>query len=150
MIPIFAQPAGRRGNPVCLRHVKLLFSPIYLYFLLFFIPFIVFALLFSPPPSRNSDLGSHSRLFSPLPTTVRALHFYREMASALSSLVDSRRHPTHPASVLFLHPREIPGHALLYDRVEVPYRTVHITPAPPGFSKLDCWTTKRVPIPNDT
>ena len=27
----------------------------------------------------------------PLPTTVRALHFYREKISALSSLVDSRR-----------------------------------------------------------
>ena len=46
---------------------------------------------YSLPPSRNSDPGSHSRLFSPLPTTVRALHFYREKISALSSLVDSRR-----------------------------------------------------------
>ena len=27
----------------------------------------------------------------PLPTAVRALHFYREKISALSSLVDSRR-----------------------------------------------------------
>ena len=43
------------------------------------------------PPSRNSDPGSHSRLFSPLPTTVRALHFYREKISAVFSLVDSRR-----------------------------------------------------------
>ena len=32
---------------------------------LFFIPFTVFALLFSPPPSRNLDPGSHIRLFSP-------------------------------------------------------------------------------------
>ena len=33
---------------------------------------------------------------SPLPTTVRALHFYRKKISALSSLVDSRRIvPTH-------------------------------------------------------
>ena len=32
----------------------------------------------------------------PLPTTVRALHFFREKTSALSSLVDSRRIvPTH-------------------------------------------------------
>ena len=46
---------------------------------------------FSLPPSRNSDTGSHSRLFSPLATTVRALHFYCEKISALSSLVDSRR-----------------------------------------------------------
>ena len=29
------------------------------------IPFVVFALLFSLPPSRNSDPGSHSRLFVP-------------------------------------------------------------------------------------
>ena len=29
------------------------------------IPFIIFALLFSLPPSRNSDPGSHSMLFSP-------------------------------------------------------------------------------------
>ena len=35
--------------------------------------------------------GSRSRLFSPLSSTVRALHFYREKISALSSLVDSRR-----------------------------------------------------------
>ena len=35
------------------------------------------------PCSRNSDPGSHGR--------VRALHFYREKISALSSLVDSRR-----------------------------------------------------------
>ena len=36
-------------------------------------------------------MGSYSRLFSPLPTTVRALHFYLENLSALCSLVDSRR-----------------------------------------------------------
>ena len=65
--------------------------------LFFFIFFFLFPshLLSSPfcslPPSRNSDLGSHNRLFSPLSTTVRALHFYREKNSALSSLVDSRR-----------------------------------------------------------
>ena len=46
---------------------------------------------FSLPPSRNSDPGTHSRLFSPLPTTVRALHCYREKISALSSLVNLRR-----------------------------------------------------------
>ena len=52
--------------------------------------------LLSPAPSRNSDPGSHSRLFSPLPTTMRAFHFSREKTSALSSLVDSRRiTPTH-------------------------------------------------------
>ena len=61
----------------------------------FSIPFIIFTLLFSLPPSRNSDTGSHSRLFSPLATTVRALHFYCEKISALSSLVDSRRIGTY-------------------------------------------------------
>ena len=48
------------------------------------VPFIifVFALQFSLPPSRNSDPGSHSRLFSPFPTTVCAFFFYREKTSA--------------------------------------------------------------------
>ena len=66
-------------------------------FVLFFPhSFTIFALLSSLPPSRSSDPGSHSRLFFPLPTRVRALHFYRENISALSSLVDSRRIvPTH-------------------------------------------------------
>ena len=41
--------------------------------------------------SRNSDPGSHSRLFSSLPTTVRTLHFHRENTSALSCLVNSSR-----------------------------------------------------------
>ena len=54
----------------------------------FFIPFIMFALLFSLPPSRNSDPGSYSRLFSPLVTTVRALHYYYGgKISARSSLL---------------------------------------------------------------
>ena len=40
---------------------------LYSFFLSSFFPFIIFALLFSLPPSRNSnsDPGSHSRLFSP-------------------------------------------------------------------------------------
>ena len=57
------------------------------------IPFILFAFLFFLPRRRNSDhpfIVSHSGLFAPLPATVRALHFYREKDSALSSLVDSR------------------------------------------------------------
>ena len=59
-------------------------------------PFIIFTGLVLVPPSRNSDPGSHSRLFSPLPTAVRALHFYREKDSALSAIVDWRRIvPTH-------------------------------------------------------
>ena len=47
----------------------------------FFFPHPIYYLrpsFFPLPPSRNSDAGSHSRLFSPLPTTVRALHLYRE------------------------------------------------------------------------
>ena len=49
--------------------------------------------LFHPINSRNSDQGSHliAGSFSPLPSTVRALHFYRGKTSALSSLVDSRQ-----------------------------------------------------------
>ena len=38
---------------------------------------------------RGHTLGR--RLFLPLPTTIRALHFYRQKTSAFSSLVDSRR-----------------------------------------------------------
>ena len=53
------------------------------------IPFIIFALL-SLLPSRNSDPGAHSRLFSS-PHYGSWLAFYREKMSALSSLVDSRR-----------------------------------------------------------
>ena len=50
--------------------------------------------MFFPPKlsnSRNSNPGSHSRFFTPLATTVRALHIYREKGSALSSPVESRR-----------------------------------------------------------
>ena len=57
-------------------------------FFFFPIPFVIFALIFSLRPSRKSDPGSHSRLLS---TTVRAMHFFREKISALSSFVDSRR-----------------------------------------------------------
>ena len=39
-------------------------------FFFFLIAFAIFALLFSLPPSRISDPGSHSRLFSPLTTTT--------------------------------------------------------------------------------
>ena len=44
-------------------------------FFSFSIPFIIFALLSLSLHSRNSDPGSQSRLFSPLPTTVRAFIF---------------------------------------------------------------------------
>ena len=42
-------------------------------------------------PSRNSDPGLLSRLFSPLPNYDTRLHFYRDSTPALSSLVDSHR-----------------------------------------------------------
>ena len=41
-------------------------------------------------PSRNSDRGSHSWLFSPLPTTVGALHLCCDSGLALSSLAELR------------------------------------------------------------
>ena len=50
-----------------------------------FIPFTVSALVFSLPTSPNSSL------FPPPPTTARALYFYREKTSTLSSLVDLSR-----------------------------------------------------------
>ena len=59
--------------------------------------FIVVALLFSLPPSRSSEPGTHSRLFPPLPTTVRALHFYRKKMSALPSSIITRNR-THNMS----------------------------------------------------
>ena len=80
--------------------ILFLFLSFSFFFFLFSIPLIVFALLFSLPPINSRDSGPrsrNSRLFSPLPTTVRALHFFREYNSALSSLVDSRRIVrTHP------------------------------------------------------
>ena len=47
-----------------------------------------------PINSRNSDPGSHIIVVGsspPLPTTVRAVHFYLQKGSALSSHVESRR-----------------------------------------------------------
>ena len=59
----------------------------------FFSPcqFLSSAFFISLPLSGNAHPGSHSRVLSPVLTTVRVLHFYREKISALSSLVDSRR-----------------------------------------------------------
>ena len=55
---------------------RILSIPFFLFFYFFSIPFIIFAhLLLSLLPTRNSDPGSHSRLFSPLPATVRAFFF---------------------------------------------------------------------------
>ena len=61
---------------------------IYIFFP-FSIPFIIFALLFSP--SVTQIRGHIEGSSPPLPTTVHTLHFYRDKISALSSLVDSRR-----------------------------------------------------------
>ena len=69
-------------------HVCVVFPP---HTSLFLPPFIIFDFPFLLPPTRNSDPGSYSRLFSPLPTTARALHLHREKGSAGSPLVDSRR-----------------------------------------------------------
>ena len=62
------------------------------FFCFFFpIPFIIFALLFSLPPRRNSDPGSQQALLPPYPPRFVPCIFYREKLSALFSLVDSRR-----------------------------------------------------------
>ena len=60
---------------------------------IYFHPICYLRSSFSLPPmnSRDSDPGSHSRLFSPLPTTVRASHFYRHKTSALSPFDGARR-----------------------------------------------------------
>ena len=72
---------------------------------------------FSLPLNRDSNPRSHSRPFSPLPTTVRAFHFHREKTSALSSFVDSRLiAPTHAmmgdlsSSSFYLHINLQPHH----------------------------------------
>ena len=60
-------------------------------FVLFFpIPFTIFALLFSLPPSRNSDPGSHTRLFPP-PAHSDSCLALLSREDFRSSLVDSRR-----------------------------------------------------------
>ena len=51
---------------------------VYTYYSILRIFFVFLVLL---RPSRKSDPGLHSRLFSPLPTTARALHFYLSEAS---------------------------------------------------------------------
>ena len=56
-----------------------------LIFIYFSIPFIFFDLLSLSLLVVTPDPGSHSRLFSPLPTAVRELHFYREKKVFLPS-----------------------------------------------------------------
>ena len=57
----------------------------------FFLLFFPSHLLSSPFLVVTQIRGHIAGSSPPLPTTVRALHFYRENISALSSLVDSRR-----------------------------------------------------------
>lgn len=60
--------------PICLP----LFLRIYMFILRIYVffPFIVVALLFSPPPGCKIDQeGLHSRPTPPLPSTVRSLRF---------------------------------------------------------------------------
>ena len=69
-------------------------AAVLLYSFLFFSSHLLSSPFYSPSLLVVTQIRGHilnSRLFSPLPTTVRALHFYREKISALSSLVDSRR-----------------------------------------------------------
>ena len=70
-----------------------------IYFYFFPHPFIVFARLFSLPPSRNSDRGSHSRLFSP-PTHYGSCRAFLSREDFSSSLVDSRRKCAYPRRAL--------------------------------------------------
>ena len=72
-------------------YLAMWFGDFFCYFYFFSIPFIIFALLFCLPPSRNSDPGSHSRLFSPPTHYGSCLAFFSRKISADSSLVDSRR-----------------------------------------------------------
>ena len=58
---------------------------------LLFFPYHLLSSFYSLPPSRNSDSGSHSRLFFPPTHYGSCLAFFREKISALSSLVDSHR-----------------------------------------------------------
>ena len=77
---------------------------VFFYVVFFAFPFIVFALLgLLLPPSRNSDPGSRGGLFSPLLSTVHALHFYRKKGqNTFSALVDSR--------LILGYPVNLPGY----------------------------------------
>ena len=80
---------------------------------MFFHPIYYIRASFSLPPinSRNSDTGSHSRLFSPLPNTARALHSYTRTQTALSlfSQVAERGVRRHGGCVNHPLPRRSPG-----------------------------------------
>jgi hypothetical protein len=63
-----------------------------------------------PINSSNSDPGSLSRLFSPLPTTVRAFSFYRAEGSAFPLLVDLHR-------ILPIHALALSAWSILQEKV---------------------------------
>ena len=79
-------------NILLIRQTASTRSSILFYFVIFLVPFIILALLFSLPPGRNSDPGSHGRLLSPPTHYWSCLAFLsrEDFSSALSSLVDSR------------------------------------------------------------
>ena len=60
--------------------------------MIFLIPSYLYAIVLSPSLSCVTQIWGHIAGFSPpVPTTVRALHFYRGKISAPSCLVGSRR-----------------------------------------------------------
>ena len=59
--------------------------------ILFSIPPIILALTLALAPSSNSDPGSHSGPFNPVPTTIRAFISIARRRQHFSSLVESRR-----------------------------------------------------------
>ena len=63
----------------------------FLFFLFFFPSYLLSSRFCSLFLLVVTQIRGHMTGSSPLPTTVRALHFYREKISALASLVDSRR-----------------------------------------------------------
>ena len=69
-----------------LIHTSIFFFPFF-----FSIPFIIFALLFSLPPSRNSDPGSHGRLFFPPTHHGSCLCFFFSREDFRSFLPSSTR-----------------------------------------------------------
>lgn len=67
--------------------------PSFLFFVLPICCLVFFALLFSFPPSRNSDPGSHISIAAsstPSPTSVSPLHFYRENTCDMSGVFEFR------------------------------------------------------------
>ena len=74
---------GRRGCRGCAERCVYL----YIYIFLISIPSTILALLVLLPPCRNSDPGSHSRLFSPLLTRISRVVGY------MPSIFVSRRVP---------------------------------------------------------